>query len=187
MQLFQTWFDDAVRAGEPEPDAMVLATSTRKGAPSARVVLYKGLSQGALTFFTNYDSRKGKELSANSRVALVFWWQRQGRQLRIEGVAKKLSAAESDAYWVSRPRGSQIGGAVSRQSKPVASIEVLIQAAREMDARFEDKPIPRPKGWGGFGVTPKKMEFWTRGSDRIHERKEFSRTGSKWTLRLLSP
>ena len=189
LALFQSWFDDAVRAGEPEPDAMVLATSTKKGAPSARVVLLKGIQDGAFTFYTNYDSRKGKELADNSRVALVFWWQRLSRQLRVEGVAKKLSAAQSDAYWNSRPRGSQIGGAISRQSRPIENVEVLRKAAPDFGQGTGRAPIARPKMWGGFGVVPSKIEFWTRGSDRIHERREFSRTSAKalWKLRILSP
>ncbi len=186
--LFQRWIDDAVAAGVPEADAMALATASRDGAPSVRFVLFRGLSEGGLRFFTNLGSRKGDELSANPRAAAVFWWQPLGRQVRIEGKIERLSAAEDDAYFAARPRGHRLAALASPQSRPIGYDELLDRYAA-LEREYQDQEVPRPAGWGGFRLIPTAIEFWVRKDNRLHERTEFQRErpGTAWQRRTLGP
>ncbi|MFN7684194.1 MAG: pyridoxamine 5'-phosphate oxidase [Oligoflexia bacterium] len=190
---FEKWFDAAVAAGEKHPDAMALATCSRKGIPSVRIVLYKGLSKGrskgAFRLFTNYESRKGKELLSNPHAALTFHWKQLDRQIRIEGSVRKMSRAESEEYFHSRPRLSQIGAWASQQSRPIASREILIERVRHYELLFKDKPVALPPHWGGFLLVPSRIEFWQEGEFRLHDRFVFSRkkASSSWTVERLSP
>ena len=185
---FQRWFDDAVAAGVPEADAMALATAGRDGAPSVRFVLFRGLSEGGLRFFTNLDSRKGGELGADPRAALVFWWQPLGRQVRIEGRVERLSASEDDAYFAARPRGHRLAALASPQSRPIEYPELLERYAA-LEREYQDQDVPRPAGWGGFRVIPTAIEFWQRKDNRLHERTLFQRQhpGARWQRRTLGP
>lgn len=193
VRQLERWIEAARRAGMQEPTAMTLATVDRRGQPSARMVLFKGMNRARLTFFTNFDSRKGRELSANPRVALVFWWDKLERQVRVEGRVERLPASAAAKYFHSRLRESQIGAVVSRQSQIVASRE-------ELDARFDalvhrlgGRPVPLPDYWGGYAVTPERMEFWQGRRGRLHDRLLFTRrrTGKgqagAWKLCRLEP
>jgi pyridoxamine 5'-phosphate oxidase len=183
---FARWFDQAVAAAIPEPNAMTLATVDRAGRPSARIVLLKGVDARGFVFHTNYESRKGRELSADPRVALLFFWVELERQVRIEGAAERASAAESDAYFGERPRPSQISAWASPQSAPVpdrAWLEAQVAAAR---ARFTSE-VPRPPNWGGVRVVPSLFEFWQGRESRLHDRLVWSRTGDHWTVGRLAP
>ena len=186
--LFQRWIDDAVAAGVPEADAMALATASRDGAPSVRFVLFRGLSEGGLRFFTNLGSRKGDELAANPRASVVFWWQPLGRQVRIEGKIERLSAAEDDAYFAARPRGHRLAALASPQSRPIGYDELLDRYAA-LEREYQDQEVPRPAGWGGFRLIPTAIEFWVRKDNRLHERTEFQRErpGTAWQRRTLGP
>ena len=186
--LFQRWIDDAVAAGVPEADAMALATASRDGAPSVRFVLFRGLSEGGLRFFTNLGSRKGDELAANPRASVVFWWQPLGRQVRIEGKIERLSAAEDDAYFAARPRGHRLAALASPQSRPIGYDELLDRYAA-LEREYQDQEVHRPAGWGGFRLIPMAIEFWVRKDNRLHERTEFQRErpGTAWQRRTLGP
>jgi pyridoxamine 5'-phosphate oxidase len=186
--LFQRWLDDAVAAGVREADAMALATASPDGAPSVRFVLFRGLSEGGLRFFTNLGSRKGDELVANPRAAAVFWWQPLGRQVRIEGKIERLSAAEDDAYFAARPRGHRLAALASPQSRPIGYDELLDRYAA-LEREYQDQEVPRPAGWGGFRLIPMAIEFWVRKDNRLHERTEFQRErpGTAWQRRTLGP
>ncbi len=167
---FQHWFNQALEAKLNEPNAMTLATATRSGLPSARVVLLKGLDERGFVFYTNYDSRKGQELTENPHACLVFFWADLERQVRIEGTVAKISGVESDAYFQSRPVGSRLGAWASEQSQVVASRSVLEQRLAELKAQYLDQDIPRPPHWGGFRVTPQCIEFWQGRPNRLHDR-----------------
>jgi pyridoxamine 5'-phosphate oxidase len=188
LMLFQRWYDDAVAAGAPEADAMALATATRDGAPSVRFVLFRGMSEGGLRFFTNLGSRKGDELAGNPRAAVVFWWQPLGRQVRIEGTIARLSAPEDDAYFAARPRGHRLAALASPQSRPIGYGELLERYA-ELEREYQDRDVPRPAGWGGFRLTPTAIELWQRKDNRLHERTLFTRerAGAPWQRRTLGP
>ena len=188
LSLFQRWFDDAVTAGVHEADAMALATATRDGAPSVRFVLFRGMSEGGLRFFTNLGSRKGDELAGNPRAAVVFWWQPLGRQVRIEGTIARLSAPEDDAYFAARPRGHRLAALASPQSRPIGYGELLDRYA-ELEREYQDRDVPRPAGWGGFRLTPTAIELWQRKDNRLHERTQFTRErpGGPWQRRTLGP
>lgn len=188
LMLFQRWFDDAVAAGVPEADAMALATATRDGAPSVRFVLFRGMSEGGLRFFTNLGSRKGDELAGNPRAAVVFWWQPLGRQVRIEGTIERLGAPEDDAYFAARPRGHRLAALASPQSRPIGYAELLDRYA-ELEREYQDRDVPRPAGWGGFRLTPTAIELWQRKDNRLHERTLFTREGAAaaWQRRTLGP
>ena len=149
--LFQRWIDDAVAAGVPEADAMALATASRDGVPSVRFVLFRGLSEGGLRFFTNLGSRKGDELTANPRASVVFWWQPLGRQVRLEGKIERLSAAEDDAYFAARPRGHRLAALASPQSQPIGYDQLLDRYAA-LEREYQDQEVPRPAGWGGLSA-----------------------------------
>ena len=184
--LFRAWFDAAVSAELPEPNAMTLATVGPDGRPSARVVLLKGLDAG-FTFFTNYDSRKGREIAGNPNVALVFLWHQFERQVRVEGTAERVTPAESDAYFRSRPLGSRLGAWASPQSEVVASREVLEQGHTELLAKYADGEVPRPPHWGGYRVVPEAVEFWQGRPSRLHDRIRFRRAGSAWVRERMAP
>jgi pyridoxamine 5'-phosphate oxidase len=183
IQRFVEWYDAAVAAGAPMPDAMVMSTT----APASRVVLYRGLSNRAPRFFTNYESRKGHELARDPRVALCFHWAVLERQVRIEGVAEKLSAAESDEYFAARPYGHQLNAWASHQSETIGSRDELLARVAELTAKYPEGKVPRPPHWGGYRVVPHAIELWQGRPDRMHERELFELQAGEWTKRLLAP
>jgi len=187
---FERWFEDALRARLPLPNAMTLATVSRSGAPAARIVLLKGIEQGGFAFYTNYLSRKGRELEAQPAACLVFLWSDLERQVRVDGLVERVTAAESDAYYASRPLGARLSAWASAQSEKVVSRDVLEKAMAQARARHGDNP-PRPPHWGGYRVTPHEIEFWQGRSDRLHDRLRYRRFASspenRWTIERLSP
>ena len=188
LLLFDQWFDAAVKSGIEEPNGMALATVDKNGRPSARVLLLKGVDARGFLFFTSYDSRKGVDLSTNPYAAMCFWWGELERQVRIEGTVERISSDESDAYFSTRPRESQFGAAVSAQSAPVASREVLETDLAELRKRVGSGPIPRPSNWGGYRLSPQRMEFWQGRSHRLHDRLLYSKNEQgEWTRERLSP
>lgn len=187
IQQFQTWFDQAVAAQLPEPNAMTLATATLDGIPSARIVLLKAVDDRGFTFFTNYDSAKGQELAVNPRAALVFLWTDLERQVRITGAVAKISAVESDDYFNSRPPGSRLGAWASHQSQPIASRAVLETHLADLTAKYSDHPAPRPPQWGGYRVLPEAIEFWQGRSNRLHDRLLYRPHANHWRIQRLSP
>ncbi|HZV05390.1 MAG TPA: pyridoxamine 5'-phosphate oxidase [Gemmataceae bacterium] len=188
MRQFEMWFQQAQAANLPEPNAMTLATTTPDGKPSARVVLLKMCDASGFAFFTNYDSRKGRELTANPHAALLFFWPELQRQVRIEGTVERVSEAESDAYFRSRPLGSRLGAWASRQSEVIPDREVLEERVREIMQRYPDGEVPRPPHWGGFRVRPLTIEFWQGRPDRLHDRLRYQRVQPDgWRLERLSP
>lgn len=183
---FKTWFDAALAANLPEPNAMTVATANADGAPSARIVLLKGFDERGFVFYTNYTSRKGQELAANPRAALIFYWAELERQVRIEGHVEQTSAAESDAYFASRPQGSRLGAWVSPQSQVIAEREVLDQRQHELEQTYADD-VPRPPHWGGFLVVPHTVEFWQGRPSRLHDRLRYSLANGTWQIERLAP
>ncbi len=185
---FKHWFDHAVSAKIIEPNAMTLATVSPEGRPSARIVLLKEIEGRDFLFYTNYDSRKGQELSANPNAALIFYWPELERQVRIEGEVGRVRRSQSEAYFATRPRASQLGAWVSSQSRVVSSREELEQKLAELEARYEGAPVPAPDFWGGFRVKPLRIEFWQGRRSRLHDRLLYSLedTGS-WRIERLSP
>jgi len=181
------WLKDAEGAGMIEPTAMTLATATPEGTPSARIVLYKGPNEGGLTFYTNYESRKGGELAANARAALVFWWDQLERSVRVEGRVDKLPRPMGEAYAHSRPRGSQLGALTSRQSRVVKSRAELEKRLAENDARLGGKDVPVPENWGGYLLRPEMFEFWQGRRDRLHDRLVYRASGDGWRVERLEP
>lgn len=187
MRQLERWIEAARDAGMLEPTAMTLATASAQGVPSARIVLYKGQHDGGPVFFTNYQSHKGKELEENPHAALVFWWDKLERQVRIEGEVAKLPMAMSDDYFKSRPFESQVSAAVSRQSQPVASREALDQRMSEAEERARKEGIARPEHWGGYRLLPQSVEFWQGRHGRAHDRLHFRRSGDDWVIERLEP
>ncbi len=187
IQQFMQWFENAVASEIHEPNAMNLAT-INEGKVSSRIVLLKGVENGSFLFYTNYESDKGKQILANPEVALNFFWPELERQVRIEGIANKVSAETSDTYFKSRPRSSQIGAWVSPQSKPISKREVLDERLKVIEAQFEGIEVERPEHWGGFAVTPTLVEFWQGRRSRLHDRLSYKQveTGG-WIIERLAP
>jgi pyridoxamine 5'-phosphate oxidase len=170
MVQFQQWFDQAVAADLLEPNAMTLATVDATGQPSARIVLLKGIEHSGFTFFTNYQGRKGQELAQNPKAALVFWWGELERQVRVEGQIIQITSAESEAYFHSRPVGSQLGAWASQQSQVIPDRQILETRLADLKTQYEGAVIPRPEHWGGYRLTPHAIEFWQGRSSRLHDR-----------------
>ncbi len=186
--LFETWFRMAGESDIHEPNAMALATSTPDGHPSIRIVLLKGYDRTGFTFFTNYESRKGRELAVNPHAALLFWWEPLERQVRIEGVIAKLPAAESDEYYYSRPLGSRLGAWVSQQSRVIPNRARLDERFAELQAEYGDKHPDRPPFWGGYRLVPHTFEFWQGGVNRLHDRLRYQhQSEGDWLRERLSP
>lgn len=187
LEQFRRWFRAVKRAGVPEPNAMTLATTTPAGRPSARMVLLKGVDQRGFLFFTNYESRKGRELASNPHAALVFYWHEVNRQVRVTGRVSKLPAAESDGHFAARPPGSRIAALASRQSSVIRSRAVLESRYAELTARYPNQAPPRPINWGGYCVHPDEIEFWQQGPHRLHDRLRYRKNRGAWILERLSP
>ena len=188
LQFVRAWYEEAIAAGLPEPNAMALATATREGVPSVRIVLMKGIDERGIEFFTNYGSRKGRELAENPRAAVTFNWLELHRAVRIEGSVERLSEAESDAYFASRGRGSRLGAWASRQGTPIESREVLAAALASVTARYPGEDVPRPDYWGGYRLVPEAVELWQGRPDRLHDREHFLRSADGgWRSERLSP
>jgi pyridoxamine 5'-phosphate oxidase len=184
---FTRWLDEALDAQVNEPTAMTLATAGTNGQPSARLVLLKDVTEKGLTFFTNFESKKGRQLHENPRAAIVFFWPELERQVRFEGITEKLPSWESDEYFYSRPAGSKAGARASRQSSKIASRELLENEMLKITSRFKNKNIPRPPYWGGYRLIPGVVEFWQGRPDRLHDRIEYEIRDDKWTISRLSP
>ncbi|MDQ7040079.1 MAG: pyridoxamine 5'-phosphate oxidase [Rhodothermus sp.] len=187
IALFRRWFEEAVRAELTDPNAMILATADAAGRPSARVMLLKDFDEEGFVFYTNYGSRKGRELTENPRAALVFWWAELMRQVRIEGAVEKVAAEESDAYFQTRPRESQLGAWASPQSQVIPNREVLERRVAELARRYDGREVPRPSYWGGYRVVPEVVEFWQGRPGRLHDRLRYRRTDRGWVRERLAP
>jgi pyridoxamine 5'-phosphate oxidase len=185
---FGRWMDAAIAADLPEPNAMTLATATPDGRPAARMVLLRGVDARGFVFYTNYDSRKGLELAANPWAALVFFWPELHRQVRVEGRVAPVAAAESDAYFASRPPGSRIGAWASPQSQIIPDRTVLDRRVAQLTAEYAEGTIPRPPFWGGYRVTPHLLEFWQGRASRLHDRLRYLRSSAgSWEIARLAP
>ena len=184
VATFNEWMEEARAAGVDVPEKMALATAAADGQPSARMLLLKGADERGFTFFSGYESRKGRDLDANPRAALVFYWEALGKQVRVEGTVRRLSAEESDAYWATRPARSRAAAAASRQSEPISSRD-------ELEAEFERQLAlgepPRPDRWGGYVLEPNAIELWQHRDDRLHERLRFTRAREGWRSEWLAP
>jgi pyridoxamine 5'-phosphate oxidase len=188
VRQFIAWFDEAASAGVSQPEAAAVATASHDGAPSVRMVLVKKADADGFVFFTNYESRKGGELAANPRAALLFHWEPFGRQVRIEGRVARTTFEESRAYAHSRPRGSQLSALASPQSRMVESREFLERRVAELDERYAGAEIPAPEHWGGFRLSPDTFEFWQHRDNRLHDRLRYTRSaGTAWQIERLAP
>src|SRR5688500_15942251 len=187
IAMFSRWFAEARAAEVVEPNAMTLATASADGAPDARMVLLKGVDDGGFVFFTDYRSRKARDLDANARAALVFHWVELERQVRIAGTAARVSREETDAYFRTRPLGSRLGAWASEQSSVIADRAVLDARLRELEARFPDGEVPVPAHWGGYRVAPVSVEFWQGRASRLHDRIRYARRDGAWRIERLSP
>ena len=184
---FRRWFDTALAADLHEPNAMTLATATPEGRPSARIVLLKGFDERGFVFYTSYEGRKSEEIEANPRCALVFYWGELERQVRVEGRVSRIPEEESDEYFGSRPRGSQLGAWASEQSAPLTDRAELVGRLEEVTRRFEGRDVDRPEHWGGYRLTPEEVKFWQQGAGRLHDRFRYRRQGEGWAVERLSP
>ncbi len=188
VQQFEKWFNEAVNNKLAEPNVMHLSTVGENGRPSGRIVLLKGFDENGFVFYTNYDSRKGRELQNNRYASLTFLWLELYRQVRIEGKVQTVTSEESDNYFSSRPRGSQIGALASTQSKILDSREALEKIAGELDKKYKDKPVPRPDNWGGYCLKPDLIEFWQGRANRLHDRILYTLSNdNKWIIQRLFP
>ena len=187
LTLFRRWYREAQGERAPQPDAIALATADARGAPSARMVLFKGMEKERVLFYSNYGSRKGRDLASNRRAALVFYWPATGHQVRVSGRVSRLPRAASAAYFHSRPRGAQLSALASRQSRVVPSRAVLEKAVAELDLLYP-KTVPLPPDWGGYALRPDWIEFWEHRADRLHDRLRYIRKrGGGWRLERLAP
>jgi len=187
VRQFHRWIEEATLSEVAEPNAMALATATPEGRPSARIVLLRGYDERGFAFFTNYESRKGRELDANPHAALVFHWHDLERQVRVEGRVERVSAEESDTYFQSRPAGSRLGAWASRQSEVLPDRTVLEARNRALEIQYPDGQIPRPEHWGGYRVVPAVIEFWQGRPSRLHDRLRYTRSDRGWLVERLSP
>lgn len=188
LRQFGIWFEEAIRAEVPDPHAMALATVSEEGMPSVRFVLLRGLEMDGFTFYTNYESRKAQELRANANAALAFFWQELDRQIRIEGEIAKVAESQSDKYFASRPRASQIAAWASNQSTVISGRDELDRRFREIESKFDGQPVPRPGNWGGFNLKPRSIEFWQGRPGRLHDRILYTLTGDdRWEIKRLAP
>jgi pyridoxamine 5'-phosphate oxidase len=186
LSLFRRWYREAARAGAPQPEAIALATSGHAG-PSARMVLFKGIEGGAFLFYTDYASRKGRDLAADRRAAIVFYWSVTRHQVRVSGIVRRLGRKATLAYFNSRPRGAQLSALASRQSRVVSSRVVLEKRVAELATRHP-QVVPLPPDWGGYALTPRWIEFWESREDRLHDRLRYvRRPGGLWRVERLSP
>jgi pyridoxamine 5'-phosphate oxidase len=184
---FRRWFDTALAADLHEPNAMTLATATPEGRPSARIVLLKGFDERGFVFYTSYEGRKSEEIEASPRCALVFYWGELERQVRVEGGVSRIPEEESDEYFGSRPRGSQLGAWASEQSRPVEGRDALEERLRNLEAEYEGREVLRPPFWGGYRVEPEVIEFWQGRENRLHDRLVYRRSGGSWRRERLQP
>jgi len=188
LQQFRCWFNDATASGSRLPESMTLATATKDGRPSARVVLLKQIDENGFVFYTNYHSAKAKQLEQNPQAALVFYWVGLDRQVRVEGTIERVSAHESSDYFKTRPHESQLGALASPQSEVIESREVLERNFRELDELYRDRPIDRPAHWGGYRLKPDRIEFWQNRASRLHDRILYERQDDgTWTIKRLGP
>jgi pyridoxamine 5'-phosphate oxidase len=185
---FEKWLGEAIKGHALEPTAMTLSTVTEDGRPSGRIVLLKGVENNQFVFYTNYQSQKGVELLKNPACAITFFWPELERQVRIEGIAEKVDETTSQAYFTSRPRGSQIGAWASPQSTIIETRTILDKRVEELEKKFgNDQPIPKPHQWGGYSVTPFEIEFWQGRSSRLHDRIVYYKSGEAWVIHRLAP
>jgi pyridoxamine 5'-phosphate oxidase len=187
LRQFSLWYEEAAAAGIRMPEAVAVATASAEGAPSVRMVLMKAFDERGFVFFTNYASRKGSELAANPRAALLFHWDPLGRQVRITGPVRRTSAEETAAYVRTRPRGSQLSALASPQSEVVANREQLERGVAQLAERYGEGELPVSEGWGGFRVAPEELEFWQQRHDRLHDRLRYKRDGGAWKIERLAP
>lgn len=188
IDLFRRWFSDALASGSRLPDAMTLATATKDGKPSARMVLLKQIDERGFVFYTNYRSKKAKELDENPRAALVLYWVQLDRQVRVEGQVERISATESDEYFATRPRESQLGALASPQSEVIESREDLEKRYADLDEFYRDREVERPEFWGGYRLKPELIEFWQNREGRLHDRILYARqTDTSWKINRLAP
>ena len=188
LEQFKVWFDDALQANIPEPNICLLATANAQGVPSSRIILLKGVDEQGLQFFTNYESHKAQDLKQNPRASLVFFWRELQRQVRLDGRVEKLSREESEAYFHSRPRESQLGAWASQQSSKIANREYLEQRFQELQEQYRpEDTIPLPPFWGGYRLLPHYVEFWQGRANRLHDRLAYSLSDSQWQIERLAP
>lgn len=188
IKLFRRWFDDAIASGSHLPESMTLATATAEGKPAARVVLLKQVDEAGFVFYTNYRSAKAKELDENPQAALVFYWVGLDRQVRVEGKVERVSSAESEEYFKTRPRESQLGALASPQSEVIEGREVLEEHLRALAEEYRDREVPRPAHWGGYRLKPERIEFWENRPGRLHDRIVYDlQADGSWTIKRLAP